>query len=104
MPSPFRRFRKAAKAAGEALEPSPFVVMGEKVVCPICGGDEFLSTPGSVLQRPLFLSFTAPWLKIDRESTTLICTHCVHILHFGRPPERARFAPDYKSNQPNLEE
>lgn len=87
---PLKRLKKAAKAAGEALEPSQFAVKGERVFCPVCRQDEFLASPGNILQRPLFLSFTAPWLKIDRESTTLICTHCVHILHFGRPPERAR--------------
>lgn len=58
MPLPFRRLRKAAKAAGAALEPSHFVVRGELVVCPICKEDGFL--------------------------------HCLHILHFGRPPERAK--------------
>jgi hypothetical protein len=89
MPSPFKRLKKAAKAAGTALEPAQFAVKGELVACPVCGQDEFLASPGSILQRPLFLSLTAPWVKIDRESTTLICTHCVHILHFGRPPERA---------------
>ena len=104
MPSPFKRFKRAAKAAGEALEPSQFLVKGEKVVCPICGGDEFLSSPGSTLLRPLFLSFTAPWLKIDRESTTLYCTHCVHLLHFGRPTERARFIPRNQLDQPTSEE
>ncbi|NNM05130.1 MAG: hypothetical protein HKO65_08520 [Gemmatimonadetes bacterium] len=103
MPKPFKRFKKAAKAVGEALEPSPFVVKGEKVVCPICGGDEFLSSPGSILQRPLFLSFTAPWVKIDRESTTLFCTHCVHLLHFGRPPERAQFSPKNDPDQSTSE-
>ena len=90
MSLPFRRLRKAAKAAGAALEPSQFVVKGELVVCPICKEDEFLASPGTILQRPLFLSLTAPWVKLDRQSTTLICTHCMHILHFGRSPERAK--------------
>ena len=90
MPLPFMRLRSAVKAAESALEPSRFMMMGELVVCPVCGKDEFLASPGTVLQRPLFLSITAPWVKIDRQSTTLICTHCMHILHFGRPPERAK--------------
>ncbi len=88
MRSPFKRLKRAAKAAGEVFDPAPFLVRGELVICPVCKGDEFLRSSGGILHRPMFMTFRAPWLKIDRETSTLICTHCVHILHFGYPPER----------------
>ena len=101
MRSPFKHLRRAAKAAGEVLDPAPFLVRGELVICPVCGKNEFLPSSGGMLRRPIFMTLRAPWLKIDRETTTLICTHCVHILHFGQPPERvgadegeARGSPD----------
>jgi len=87
---------------GEAFDPAPFLAKGEKVLCPVCGGDEFLRSPGDVLHRPLFLSTSAPWVKIDRETTTLICTHCVHILHFGYPPERAKVSPPVERRDPDF--
>jgi len=102
MRSPFKRLRKAAEAAVEVFDPAPFLVRGELVICPVCKGDEFLRSSGGILHRPLFMTLRAPWLKIDRETTTLICTHCVHILHFGQPPERVGVDPQGTRGNPKV--
>jgi hypothetical protein len=90
----FKRVLNAAEAAGEAFDPSPFRVRGENVACPVCGRGEFLRSHGGELPKPLFGSVRVPWLKLDPGITTLICTHCVHVLHFGRTPERVDVAQE----------
>ena len=83
-----KRVLNGAEAAGEAFDPAPFRVKGEKVACPVCGRGKFVRSFGGILPKPLFSSTRVPWLKLDQEVTILICVHCVHVLNFGRTPER----------------
>ena len=82
------RLRRAAKATVEAHDVAYFRVRGVDVVCPICSEREFVQVRDREVRRPLFGGLNLPWLRLDRASTTLICTHCAHLLSFGRAPER----------------
>ena len=82
------RLGRAAKAAVDYHGATQYQVRGQAVVCPICGGDEFVMVADREVRKPLFSSRNVPWLELDRISTTLICTHCSHLLQFGRAPER----------------
>ena len=88
MSSFFKRIRRAARASLEVHDVAKFFVRGEPVICPMCRGDEFVRVPDREVKRPLFMGLNLPWLKLDRFSTTLICTHCTHLLSFARAPER----------------
>jgi hypothetical protein len=88
MGSFFKPFTKAAEATGEAFDPAPFMVKGQRVSCPVCGRREFVRSQGGPLTKPLFSRMRAPWLRLDASTTTLICTHCVLVLEFGQTPER----------------
>lgn len=82
----FRHFRRAVRASIESFGTQSFAIKGELVRCPVCSEDEFVRTSGGPVSRPLLLRFNAPWLKLDRQSTVLICAHCTHIMHFGTAP------------------
>ncbi len=81
------RFGRAVKASVQAFGTARFSIRGEVIRCPVCHGDEFARAPGGPLSKPLLLGFTAPWLKLDRQATALICAHCTHMMHFGSAPE-----------------
>ena len=57
------------------------------MVCPVCQGHEFVRSSGGPYQKPLLAGFNVPWLKLDRQATSLICTHCTHIRAFGKAPD-----------------
>lgn len=86
MASLFRRFGRAVRVSIESFGAQRFVIKGEVIHCPVCGGDELVRTSGGPVSKPLLLSFNAPWLKLDRQATHLICAHCTHIMHFGTAP------------------
>ena len=85
----FRRFRRAVKASIDTLGAQAFTVRGDPVVCPICQGEEFVRSSGGALAKPMLMGLNVPWLKLDRQATTLICTHCTNVLTFGKAPELA---------------
>lgn len=74
-------------ASVDALGPQTFSVRGEPVICPVCKGREFVYAPGEPYRKPFLLRFNVPWLKLDAQASALICTHCAHILNFGKAPE-----------------
>ena len=82
----FSRFRRAVDASLATLGPQRFRAGGETVTCPVCGGVEFVRSPGGYYRKPLLLKVNVPWLELTGHSTSLICTHCTHILTFGRAP------------------
>lgn len=84
----FRRLSRAAKASVEVHGASQFLARGDAVICPVCSREEFVATSDERSKRPLFMSFNVPWLRLDRFTTSLICTHCAHVLTFARVPER----------------
>ena len=84
-----RRFRRAVKASIDTFGAQPFAVRGERVVCPVCQGEEFVRSSGGQYSKPILMGFNVPWLKLDRQATTLICTHCTNVLTFGKAPELA---------------
>jgi uncharacterized protein CbrC (UPF0167 family) len=73
-------------ASVDALGPRAFSVRGEPVICPVCEGREFVYATGGPYKKPFLLRFNVPWLKLDGQASALICTHCTHILTFGRSP------------------
>lgn len=83
----FRRLRRAVDASLSTLGPGRYRARGEDVRCPVCDGDEFMRAAGGPCAKPFLRAFNAPWLKLDSHATSLICTHCAHILTFGRAPE-----------------
>lgn len=87
------RFRRALGASVEAHRPQTYRARGVDVVCPVCGGQEFVRASGDFYVKPLFLGFNAPWLRLDRQATSLLCTHCTHLLPFGKAPEPAEDGP-----------
>jgi len=84
-----RRFRRAVKASIDTLGAQGYTARGEPVVCPICRGEEFVRSSGGAYSKPMLMGFNVPWLKLDRQATTLICTHCTHVLTFGKAPDLA---------------
>ena len=88
MASFFRRLGRAAKATLEAHDEARFKVCGDLVVCPVCRGEDFVRVPDRSVPRPLFMRLNLPLLKLKGHATTLICTHCTHLLSFGYPPEQ----------------
>lgn len=87
MGSLFRRIGRAVRASVESFGSQRYSIKGSLVRCPVCGGDEFVRTSGGPVSKPLLLRFNAPWLKLDSQSTHLICAHCTHILQFGTTPK-----------------
>jgi hypothetical protein len=83
----FPRFRRAVRASLGTLGAREFRAGGELVVCPVCQGRDFVRSTGGGFQKPLLLGVNAPWRKLSRYTTALICAHCTHILTFARPPE-----------------
>ena len=81
------RFRRAMDRSIEVLGAQRFRAGGEAVVCPVCGNREFVRSTGGGYVKPVLLKVSTPWLTLSRHTTTLICTHCTHILAFGRAPE-----------------
>lgn len=86
MASLFRRFGRAVRVSIESFGAQRFAIKGDLIRCPVCDGDELVRTSGGPVSRPLLLRFNAPWLRLDRQSTHLICAHCTHIMHFGTAP------------------
>jgi len=84
----FSKLNQAAKAALDYSGAARYEVRGEEVKCPVCRGNEFALVTDREVKRPLLSRRNLPWLKLDRNSTTLICVHCTHHLRFGRAPER----------------
>lgn len=81
------RFRRAMSASLDTWGPQAYRAAGDPVTCPVCRGREFLRSSGGVYLKPALLRVHAPWLKLDRYATSLVCTHCANILTFGRAPE-----------------
>ncbi len=84
----FSRLNRAVKAALDYPGAARYQVRGETVACPVCGGTEFAMVRDRDVRRPLFSRRNLPWLKLDRSSSTLICTHCSHLMQFARAPVR----------------
>ena len=84
----FSRLNRAAKAALDYSGAARYEVRGEEVKCPVCRGTEFAMVTDREVRRPLFSRRNLPWLKLDRNSSTLICAHCSHLMQFGRSPVR----------------
>ena len=84
-----KRVGRAVNAAVGGMGAQTFRAKGEAIVCPVCGRGEFVQAPGDHYAKPSLLWMNLPWLKLDRMTTSLICTHCTHILTFGRVPEVA---------------
>ena len=83
-----KRIGRAAKATVNVHGEGRYRARGEPVVCPVCEGREFVKVVDREVRRPMFMRWNLPWLKLDRHATTLVCTHCTHMLSFGRSPER----------------
>ena len=83
----FKRVGRAVGATLGSLGAQTFRVKGEVVVCPICKGRDFVRATGERVNRPTLMWINLPWLKLDRLSTSLLCTHCTHVLSFGKTPE-----------------
>lgn len=81
------RFSRAVDKSISTLGPQRFRAGGEEVVCPVCRNTEFVRSSGGAYVKPLLLRVNVPWLTLSAHATALICTHCAHILTFGRPPE-----------------
>jgi hypothetical protein len=81
------RFRRAVDASAGVLGANGFRAGGEVVVCPVCGGREFVRSTGGYVKPP-FLKASLPWLSLNIYATNLLCTHCTHVLTFGRAPEQ----------------
>lgn len=81
------RFRRAVQRSIAVLGVQRFRAGGADVVCPVCAGHEFVRSTGGGYVKPIMLKVNLPWLSLSRHTTTLICTHCTHILTFGRAPE-----------------
>ena len=81
------RFRRAVNKSIEVFGAQRFRAGGENVVCPVCGNREFVRSSGGTYVKPILLRVNVPWLMLSERATTLICTHCTHILRFGRPPD-----------------
>lgn len=85
----FRRFRRAVRASIDTLGAQVYSVRGKPIVCPVCDGREFVRSSGGAYTKPMLVGFNLPWLKLDSQATSLICTHCTHMLTFGKAPELA---------------
>ena len=83
------RLRRASKAAVGRREPGEYSAKGELIRCPVCSGTEFLDMHDRHFQKPFLSGHTTPWLTFDRQVTTLVCTHCAHLLQFAVAPERS---------------
>lgn len=88
MASFFKRLAGAARATVSSQGEGRFQARGEFVICPICGGKDFVMAPDRRVKRPLYMKLNLPSFELDRFASSLICTHCTHMLSFGRPPER----------------
>ena len=86
----FRSLGRAAKAAAGTGGEGRYTARGDPIICPVCGGEDFVEVPDRHVHKPLMMRWNLPWLKLDGFATTLICTHCTHMLSFGRGPERVR--------------
>ena len=85
----FNRLKRASKAAIGDRGAGEYSAKGEAIVCPVCAGVEFLDVRDREFRKPFLAGHTTPWLKFDRQVTSLVCTHCAHLMHFAVAPERS---------------
>ena len=85
----FRRVRRAVRASMETFGAQPYEARGERITCPVCKNQEFVRSNSGAYDKPMLLGFNEPWLELDRNATSLICTHCTYILTFGKAPRLA---------------
>ena len=85
----FKRLKRASSAAIGRHAAGEYFAKGDAIVCPVCSGTEFLEVRDREFRRPFLAGHTTPWLQFDKRVTTLVCTHCAHLLQFAVAPERA---------------
>jgi len=88
-----KRFARAAKAAVGTQGEGRFLARGDPILCPVCSGHDFLEVTDRHVPKPLMMRWSVPWLKLDGFSTSLVCTHCTHMLSFARAPDRVQGRP-----------
>ena len=55
--------------------------------CPHCKGEEFFSSRHQL--PPTIRRMGRPeWMRVDRQHTMLVCTHCSAVQWFAAAPER----------------